>query len=545
MGSFLRRLYPKKEEDRPTPPEIYNLRTYLFAAIASAGAATIGYDSAFIGGTIALDSFKREFKFDSMSTDKVNLISSNIVSLYQAGAFFGAIFAYLAGHFLGRRFGLLLFTPIFIVGAGIMLAANGDRGLAPLYAGRVIAGIGIGAISNLIPIYISELSPPAIRGRLVGMWEVGWQSGGLVGFWINYAVSKTLPSNHKQWLIPFAVQLIPAGILIAGALFTDESPRWLISNGKRQKGLRVLTRLRGLPEDHIYLKEEIAQIDQAIEVQASSIGLGFNAPFKELWRNKSVQFRFFLAASLFFWQNGSGINAINYYSPTVFKSIGITGTNTSLLSTGVFGALKTFVTIIWILVLIDQFGRRNLLMFGGFTGSIALWIVGGYIAVARPSIHPQPGSPGGKAAMAFFYIWTVSYTPSWSGTPWVVASEIFDQNMRSLGQAFAAANNWFWNFLVARFTPQMFTKMDYGVFFFFAALQILSVVYVYLILPETKSVPLEQVDLLFAKGLKPWKAHKVVMAQLREMDAEFRNTIQADTTEKQQDTESGNHIENA
>lgn len=538
MKNPLARLLPKVEEDRPTPKEVYNFRTYLFAAIASAGAATIGYDSAFIGGTIALDSFRYEFGFGQKGPGEVDLISANIVSCYQAGAFFGAILAYLAGHFLGRRLGLLLFGPIFMVGAGIMLAANNERGLAPLYAGRVIAGLSIGAISNLIPIYISELSPPAIRGRLVGMWEVGWQSGGLVGFWINYAVSKTLPSNHKQWVIPFAVQLIPAGILIVGALVTDESPRWLISNGKREKGMKVLSRLRNLPIDHVYLREEIAQIDQQIEVQAASIGLGFNAPFKEFWRNSNIRFRLFLAGSLFFWQNGSGINAINYYSPTVFKSIGISGTNSGLLSTGIFGVIKTVVTVFWIIFLIDQFGRRKLLMFGGFGGSICLWIVGGYVAVAKPSGNgDQPSSPGGTAAIAFFYLWTICYTPSWSGTPWVVASEIFDQNMRSLGQAFAAANNWFWNFIVARFTPQMFRNMGYGVFFFFAALQIVSVVYIYFMLPETKSVPLEQMDLLFSDKLKPWKAHATVMEQLRELDVEFRDTLEENQTEKRGEVE--------
>lgn len=185
------RLLPKAQEDRPTPKEVYNFRTYLFAAIASAGAATIGYDSAFIGGTIALDSFKDEFQFDNRSTSDVDLLKANIVSCYQAGAFFGALAAYPAGHFLGRRLGMLVFGPIFLLGAGIMLAINNERGFALLYAGRVIAGLSIGAISNLIPIYISEISPPAIRGRLVGMWEVGWQSGGLVGFWINVCLFST------------------------------------------------------------------------------------------------------------------------------------------------------------------------------------------------------------------------------------------------------------------------------------------------------------------------------------------------------------------
>ena len=105
--------------------------------------------------------------------------------------------------------------------------------------------------------------------------------------------------------------MTPAGILILGALVTDESPRWLITNGKREKGIRILSRLRNLSPDHVYLREEIAQIDQAVDFKASAIGLGFYVPFKEAWRDKQMQWRLFLAGSLFFWQNGSGINAIN------------------------------------------------------------------------------------------------------------------------------------------------------------------------------------------------------------------------------------------
>lgn len=145
----------------------------------------IGYDSAFIGGTIALTSFKNEFDWSSYSTKEANLISENIVSVYQAGAFFGALFAYAAGHYCGRRLGLQIFSAVFILGAGLMLGANANRGLGLLYGGRVLAGIGVGGASNLTPIYISELAPPAIRGRLVGLYEMGWQIGGVVGFWIN------------------------------------------------------------------------------------------------------------------------------------------------------------------------------------------------------------------------------------------------------------------------------------------------------------------------------------------------------------------------
>jgi MFS family permease len=151
-----------------------------------------GYDSAFIGTTIALPSFKAEFGMTHLSTSALNLLSANIVSCYQAGAFFGAIFAYLAAFFLGRTSGLAVFSAIFVLGAGLMLGANGERGLGLIYAGRVLAGIGVGGCSNLAPIYIAEISAPAIRGRLVCMFELGWQIGGLVGFWINVSIRDNL-----------------------------------------------------------------------------------------------------------------------------------------------------------------------------------------------------------------------------------------------------------------------------------------------------------------------------------------------------------------
>jgi MFS family permease len=125
-------------------------------------------------------------------------LNENIVSCYQAGAFFGAIAAYIAAFFMGRTSGLSLFSGIFVLGAGLMLGANGERGLGLIYAGRVLAGFGVGGASNLAPIYISEISPPAIRGRLVCMFELGWQIGGLVGFWINV---RTLPSLRRHTLM--------------------------------------------------------------------------------------------------------------------------------------------------------------------------------------------------------------------------------------------------------------------------------------------------------------------------------------------------------
>jgi sugar porter (SP) family MFS transporter len=386
-----------------------------------------------------------EFGFKEMGTAELSNTKQNIVSLYQAGAFFGSFFAYVSAYFLGRQKSLMIFALVFILGAGMMLGANGDRGLGLILGGRVLAGIGVGACSMITPIYISEISPPAIRGRLVGIYELGWQAGGLVGFWINYGIEQTLPSNHAQWIIPFAVQLIPAGMLLFGAFWIRESPRWLMSKHKREKAIKNLCWIRNLPADDLYIVEEVASLDLVLEEQAAAIGEGFWKPFQAAGRDRKVMWRLFLGCMLFMWQNGSGINAINYYSPRVFASIGIRGTSTSFLTTGIFGVVKTVFTIVWILVLIDHLGRRKLLMIGAIGGSVCMWIIGGYILHA--GVDPNstaPLSSGGIAAVFFFYLWTVFYTPSWNGTPWVINSEIFDNNTRGLGQASAAASNWFW-----------------------------------------------------------------------------------------------------
>ncbi|KAF7857318.1 hypothetical protein EAF04_009559 [Stromatinia cepivora] len=507
-----------KVEDLPTPSQVYNWRVYLCSIVAGFAAVMIGYDSAFIRTTIALPSFKDEFNFEALSTTKYNLVSANTVSCYQAGAFFGALFAYIAAYWLGRVRGMAVFSAVFTVGAGMMLGANGKGDLGLIYGGRVLAGLGVDGCSSLAPIYISGVSPPAIRGRLVCMFELlGWQIGGLVGFWINYGIAETLPFNHEQWIIPFAIQVIPSGLLLVGSLWLHKTPPWLMSKGKREKAIENLCWIRNLTEDDIYIKEEIYTIDQNIEQQMIGGGLGFWQPFKLL-----------ASSSLFFWQNASGINAVNYYSLTIFKSIGIIGTDTSLFSTGLFGVVKTAGTFIYLLFLIDQLGRRKLLMIGSIGGSLCMYYVARYIAIAKPADHPTNSlPPSSVSTVFFFYLWTAFYTPTWKPTPWVINAEIFDQSVRTLAQAHAAAHNWPRNAPVPRFTPQMFSSMGYGVNLFFASLMIWGVAFVFFLIPETKNVPLEAVDRLFDRNLPARKAHAVVWAELEQEKEALRAGIAA------------------
>ncbi|GJD03104.1 quinate permease [Colletotrichum higginsianum] len=519
-------------EERPTPPSVYNWRIYALACIASCGSCMIGYTSAFIGTTVALDSFKSEFGLDRLSTTERNLISENIVSLFVAGAFFGALLTYCLSHFIGRKWCLAIGATTFSLGAGLTCGANSSLGLGILYAGRVFSGLGTGVASNIIPIYISELSPPAIRGRLVGLYELGWQIGGMVGFWINYGVEAHVPSGHTQWIIPFAVQLIPSGLLLLGSMWIRESPRWLFLKDHRKEAMENLCWIRQLEPNDIYIQEEIAAIDKIYETQKATVGVGLWQPFQALAARPKLQWRLFLGCMLFFWQNGSGINAINYYSPTIFSSIGI-DSNTVNLMTGIFGVIKAIMTFVWLLFLVDQLGRRKLLLIGAVTGSICMWVIGAYVCVVEPTKNPQDHLTGsGYAAIVFFYLWTAVYTPTWNGTPWVINSEFFDPNFRSLAGGATTASNWLFNFLVSRFTEQMFEAMGYGVYFFFASLSLLAFFFAFFLIPETSGVPLEKIDRLFE--IKPvWRANETLMAQLRDEEVQFRTDAKGDATHKE------------
>ncbi|KAG7095268.1 hypothetical protein E1B28_006041 [Marasmius oreades] len=431
--------------------------------------------------------------------------------------FFGAIIGYPVGYFSGRKWGLFVSGLIFCVGAALQTAASSSTGLGILYAGRIIAGVATGIASNLGPIYVAEISPPAIRGRLIGLYELCWQIGGTVGFWINYGASQNIPAGRTQWVLAFAVQLIPGGLLLLGTPFLTESPRFLVSRGRNAHALKSLSFLRKLSPDHTYVVEELSMIEEAIKHERSLAGAGFFGPMKTCFASTRLLWRIALGSSLFAWQNTTGINAINYYSPTIFKSIGVSGQSTSLLTTGVYGIIKLIGALIWLLWLIDRFGRRPLLFVGSAGGAFCMFYIAAFIAIAQPERHVTATiSTGGRSAIAFFYLWTIFYSPSWNGTPWVLTAEMFPQHIRTFTQACMAASNWLYAFLIARFTPQMFTAMGYGVYLFFASLMVLSIAFVFIFIPETKRVPLERMEDLFAPGVPAWRAHDLVMKKMRE-----------------------------
>lgn len=272
--------------------------------------------------------------------------------------------------------------------------------------------------------------------------------------------------------------------------------RWLAQHKSRSAGSAVLSKLRGLDEDHPYLQEEMQHIMDTInDVFEHAPNGGLIAQWKEM-AVPSNRRRVLVGVVMFIFMQGCGSNAINYFSPRIFKSIGLQGQATGLYATGIYGIVRLICVIIAMYYVVDRLGRRNMLMGGALVMLIAMWFIGAYIKIAKPGTNPHL-TAGGYAAVTFIYIFAVGFCFSYAGVPWIYCSEIFPIRIRGLGMALCTATHWLFNFVIARSVPYMVSNIGYGTYFVFATCLTLSIPFVYFFVPETKSLSLEEIDVLF------------------------------------------------
>ncbi|KAG5973500.1 hypothetical protein E4U55_000491 [Claviceps digitariae] len=449
------------------PKEIYGYRVYLLALISSMGALMFGYDLGFIGTVIDLESFQKDFGLIHASKSEKAEFAANVVSLLQVGCIVGSLAAGPSSDCWGRRPILFATALFFILGSALQTAAHGSWAI--IFAGRVIGGVGVGAASMVVPLYVAEASPPRIRGRLVGIYEILVSTGTMLGFWINYGIYRNMPPTSAQWIVSFAVQLIPASLLLVGLVLLPESPRYLARNKGREACLFALQRLRNIPLDHPYIQNEVHCILEQIEQeQAVSEGTGVVSFGREVSKPANRK-RLVTGCLMFICMQMAGSNAINYYSPAIFGSIGLSGSNTAFFATGVYGL------------------------------AFAMWYIGAYIKIAAPSSTSMSShiSPAGYAAVAMVYIYAVGWCFSWAGVPWVYAAEIFPLRIRSGCISICVAVHWILNFVIATSVPYMMANIGYGTYFVFAVSMTLSIPWVFFCVPETKNLSLEDMDALF------------------------------------------------
>lgn len=376
-----------------------------------------------MGSVLALDSFKKDFGLPrekgGFTSPQNAQVSSNVVSLLTAGCFFGAIGAAFINDRYGRRYSLMLFTVIFLIGASIQ---TGAQAIGHIYAGRVVAGLGIGGMSSITPVFVSENCPPNVRGRIAGLFQIFLVLGMVFAYWLDYGVALRIPPSTKQWRIPVAVQIIPGGLLLVGLFFLQESPRWLTKKNRLDEALKSLAYIRNEATDSPAIQAEMAEIRAAID---NELALTEGVTWRECLQPGNRQ-RFLLAFGIMVCQQFSGTNSIGYYAPQIFQTVGLSSTNASLFATGIYGTVKLLTGSLFLAFGIDRWGRRKSLIVGAIWMAGMMIIIGAVLAAKPPHVGSGNGttSSASIAMVVMIYLYVIGYSASWGPTPWVYVSEV-------------------------------------------------------------------------------------------------------------------------
>lgn len=482
------------------PAEIYNWRVLLLTFSACFGAMCFGWDSSVIGGVIVMDPFVKDYNLGDPKSFASQDLAANIVSVLQAGCFFGALAASPLTDKYGRKWCLVAVAAVILVGVAMQAGA---RGMLPLiYVGRLIAGFGVGAASCINPVYVSENAPRAIRGLLTGLYQLFIVTGGMIAFWINYASLTQFPGmQHGQYIFPLAIQGLPALLLFVCMCLCNESPRWLARQDRWEEGKIILAKLRMLPEDHPYLIEEFQEVADQLQHERELIG---DATYwnlqREMWTIKGNRNRVIISIVLMICQQMTGTNAINTYAPTIFKSLGLATNNTALFSTGVYGIVKTVTCICFLVFMADSLGRRRSLLWTSIAQGLVMFYIGLYVRIAPPVTGQDP-PPAGFVALVCVFLFAAFFQFGWGPACWILASEIPTARLRSMNVSYAAATQWLFNFVVARSVPVMLVTVGgptgYGTYLIFGSFCFSMFFFVWFFIPETKGISLERMDELF------------------------------------------------
>ena len=453
--------------------------------IAVIGGLLFGYDTAVISGAEqALDTFFKGAK-DFTYTKLIHgfTASSALIGCVIGGAISGVL-----ASSLGRKKSLLIAGALFFISAvgswgpesGIL--PYGEPSLSLLIAFniyRIIGGVGVGLASAICPMYIAEISPANIRGTLVSCNQFAIIFGMLVVYFVNYLIRNNLADTPEGiqaamveigWRRMFLSEAFPAGLFFLLVFLVPETPRYLVMKGKADKALGILTRINGAEEGARVLAEIKSNIVEKKE-KLLSYGIGV----------------IIIGVMLSFFQQAIGINVVLYYAPRIFESLGASG-DASMMQTIVMGIVNIIFTLVAIFT-VDKFGRKPLLIIGS-TGMMI-----GMIALAVFSFTDMIGI----GALIFIIIYTASFMMSWGPICWVLISEIFPNTIRSQAVAIAVAMQWVANFLVSSTFPSLSAWSVGGTYLIYAIMALLSIVFVWKFVPETKGKTLEDMSALWKK----------------------------------------------
>lgn len=494
---------------------VQNKKALGLATFASLGGVLYGYNQGVFAQVQVMYSFQLRYSEilgdPSLSQEALDASVDGIrkgllTSILELGAFVGAIMAGPISDAISRKRSISIWCVVFMVGTALQVGAT--RNVDFIWAGRWIGGMAVGALSMLVPMYNGELAPPGIRGSLVALQQLAITFGILISYWISYGTNYIGGTRETQsdvaWRLPLALQLVPAVILCIGAFFLPYSPRWLMLKGREEECLLTLANLRDAEENSLLVQSEYMALQAERLVQEDEINERYGPgrsqyyyalqDYIRLLTTKSLLHRLFLGASAQALQQWSGINAVIYYAPTIFKSIGLAEGTSGILATGIVGVVN-FVFTIPACLFVDNWGRKPTL----FIGSVALATCLAIIAaiVAQFGDDWANNETAGNTAVAFLYIYIAVFACTWGPLAWVVSTEVFPLSLRAKGMSFSSATNWLMNFCVATITPIALQNIGYKTYILFMVMMIVGALWAWFLLPELKNKTLEEIDNFF------------------------------------------------
>jgi len=458
-------------------------KLYIFGItlVATLGGLLFGYDTAVISG--AVDSLKTVFHLNEATYGSLaTFYHGATVSSALIGCILGSAISGVFAEKLGRKNSLLLAAIMFFVSAcgaaypEFFFFTKGEGSVQVLIAFniyRIVGGIGVGLASAICPMYIAEIAPAEIRGKLVSWNQFAIIFGMLIVYFVNYFITKGEPQtwiDATGWRYMFASNAVPAAVFGILLFFVPETPRHLALIGQEQKALHILGKINGSNK----AKEILQDIkDSAQETVERVLAYGWKV--------------LIIGILLSVFQQAVGINVVLYYAPTIFKGLGF-GNDAAMYQTVIMGFINIIFTLVAIFT-VDKFGRKPLLIIGSVGMAIGMFAIG---LLAHLQII-------GVSTLVFIVIYSASFMMSWGPICWVLISEIFPNTIRGKAIAIAVAAQWISNFIVSATFPSLeafsitFTYVLYGV------MSVLSALFVWKMVPETKGKTLEDMNHLWKK----------------------------------------------
>ncbi|WVR06647.1 hypothetical protein IAU60_003679 [Kwoniella sp. DSM 27419] len=471
-------------------------RSIIFCIFAAFGGFLFGYDIGYISGCLIMPNFIHQMQGPGAS-ELTSQNQSIITSLLSAGTFFGALLQSFTSDRYGRKGSILGWSAIFTAGVVVQVSSFS---IAQLSAGRFVAGLGVGALSAIVPLYIGEAAPKKLRGTLLVLYQVQIATGIFLAYIINLGTHHI--NSAASWRVPIGLQLAWGLFLIGGSLLLPESPRLLLGKGKEKQAIVAIAKLNDCGVDDQLTQDVMRELEEAIREENSDGKAGW----LECFSTRSMMWKRTLNGCMVqFLQQLNGQNFYYYYGPVFFQAAqtDLSAYSIQALLGGI--SLAMVIPAMWT---IEHVGRRKSLLIGSAGQAVCAIIAGlvGHFYTDVAGVSDEKRRLGGNVLIAFACLHVSLYSMFWGPTPWVILGETFPLRVRPKCIALAAATNWLWNFLLSYFSPLIADDIGPLILLVFFGCLVFAFFYVLFMVPETRGISLEEVDELYRSKIPAWKS---------------------------------------